>query len=685
MRTIGTYAVLSGIVLGSSGVLADSYVVDAPTTGVEIGLGWDATRNRLVPSRCISFAPVQEGGQLATVDVSEINDSSELQKHLGVSASAQVHGLVGSASASASFVQDTHITSTRTNFAIRASVTNGVMFIGPSKPPHLRRFAFSATQPVTTSMGTVQPDPDSATNQYVQLAPWLKQVQADPSQGSQKEKFRQLCGDGFVSAIYSGLELFTVISFDQTRTDKSESMKAEIKGSYGVGAGSASAAKDTKEAFQSSNTSMHFVQRGGAGGSLPSSREELSRKLDEIAQEAIDAPEFFDIEITPYSDLPGWTYGSLNQGGSYTDTIVERYLQLKTIYRDLGDVIDNGDSRYTMCFGTANYQNLQDRIARVLALLEKTQAHVAAEDWHPGAQNVYIKNFTKLGVGTPLAAVQALRASPDQAASEITALSTDGPTLVDWLDTNMSVAYLRTLLPPLKDTKNPLPCDTGSKDRYQQAVIDQYIKPINKRVCATSVSDPDCLSNRALAVLKDQVRYPNLVSLVADTSGYLCIGGFGPVRRCLTSLSKDKTTKKDVFQLTDNLDKAAIVKLEKAGADNRVKLVVKEFSQDGEEKSAQRVATGNNESRHRGIRQLTVPTSKASEIIWQVVKIPNTEQQGLLATNSTNRYNYAVRNDCLLWEPWSDNAFVFPNGCKPGVRSAPNYSWVMYQVDGLGE
>ena len=671
MHLLRTYTLLIGIILGSTGALADSYVVDAPSTGVEIGLGWDAKRNRLVPSRCISFAPVQEGGQLATVDVSEINDSSELQKHLGVSASAQVHGLVGSASASASFVQDVHVTSTRTNFAIRVSVTNGVTFIGPSKPPHLRRFAFSATQPVTTSMGTVQPEPDNETNQYVQLAPWLKQAQADPSQKSQKGKFQQLCGDGFVSAIYSGVELFTVISFDETKSESKVNLKAEVKASYGVGAGSAKFNEDTQKAFQSSNTSMHFVQRGGAGGSLPSSREELSRKLNEIAREAIDAPEFFDIEITPYSDLPGWSFGPVHEGGSYTDTVVERYLQLKTIYRDLGDVIDNGKTRYTMCFSKTNYQNLQDRIARVLALLEKTQAHVVAKDWDTTAQNIFIENFPRLGIGTPTADVLDLRASPDEAGSEITADTRKAPTLlVDWLDTNVSIAYLRTLMPPLKDTTELPDCTGARKAKYQQAVIDQYIGPINKRVCAASISDPDCLSNRALAILQNRVKYPAKQEMKVGQSGYLCIGGFNPVRRCLSKL-----TDRNIFKLTTDLDDAAIVTLEKTNDDKLARLLVDQSIPGEDKKAPLSIAVGAKEPKHPGIRQLVVKSGDAAELIWQVVGIPTTEQKGLLTTNK----------HCLLWEPWSDNAFVYPNNCKPGAKSAPNYSWILYSATDLNE
>ena len=678
MRYFNLFVILA--IFGSGNGYTDSYVIDAPSTGVEIGLGWDAKRNRLVPSRCIAFAPIQEGGQLATVDVSEINDSSELQKHLGVSASAQISGLVGSASASASFVQDVHITSTRTNFAVRASVTNGVTFIGPSKPPNLRRFAFSATQPVTTAIGTIQPDPDSATNQYVQLAPWLKQVRADPSQKGQLGKFHQLCGDGFVSAIYSGVELFTVISFDQTKTTKGVNMSAEVKASYGVGAGSAKFNQDTQQAFQTANTSMHFVQRGGAGGSLPSSREDLARKLNEIAREAMDAPEFFDIEITPYTDLPGWTYGPLHPGGKYTDAIVERYLQLKTIYRDLDDVIEQGTTRYTMCFSKANYQNLQDRIARTLALLEKTQAHVVKNDWEKTAQNFYIDNFRKLGVGTPVAAVQALRASPDEPDDKILAVSEDKISLVDWLDVNMSVAYLRTLMPPLKDEANLPNCDDPHKAAYQQAVIDQYIEPINKRVCAVSISDPDCLSNQAMAVLKSQVKYPSKKDFEADAEGYLCIGGFGPTQRCLAGLSKDK-----VFQLTSDLDKAAIVKLESAGSVGQVKLLVKLTSVNGDDVQELRVADGGAEPKYKGIRRLSVPTGNKPEIIWQTVKIPHSDQSGLLATNSSNKFGKKTMQDCLLWEPWSDNALIFPNKCQPGSKSAPNYSWILYSAEELAE
>ncbi|MDJ0712122.1 MAG: hypothetical protein QNJ14_17155 [Woeseiaceae bacterium] len=677
---IGLIGLLGGMAFTAAGpVAADSYRIDAPSQGVEIGLGWDSQRNRLVPSRCINFAPIQEGGQHSTLDLEEVSDSAALRKHLGVSASAQIHGLAGSGSASASFVQDTNIKSSSSNFAVRASITNGVMFIGPEKPPALRRYAFSATQPVQPVYPD-KPDPSTALNQSVQLAPWLNTVNAYPKDEKSLAAFRKRCGDGYVSAIYSGVELFTVISFESTDSTTTAELKAEISASYGVAAGSASYEEKTENQFKSSNTRLHFFQRGGAGGIVPTGRQELAQKLQDIAREATAAPEFFDIEITPYSDLPGWSLPPMKPGDNYTNLMVERYLQLKTLYRDLEDVIEKAvgpaeSAVYMRCFSVSDYENMQDRIREAIALLEKTQIHMALNDWGPEDQNEFLTQLQKLQVDTPTSLVQNLRAGPEDARSVSAFGDERKDDLVDWLNLNLSIEYLRTLLPPHSNSN--LDCKSKRRE-YQAAVIDQYIKPANTRVCADSLSDPQCLSNRALNILKRQVRYPSSTTLQPGAKGFLCIGASDPIRRCVAWLDG----KNGILQLTRDISRAATVEL-KPLEDDLVELLVTKSPSETEEFTPDLFKRAQ-EGSYEAMYNIGENRGKDTKLKWRIMTIPGTDANQALRANTGGTYKRKKGTDCLLWEPNTDNVLVFPNNCTPGGSNIPHYTWVLYSLDELG-
>lgn len=659
-------------------IAADPYRIDAPSQGVEIGLGWDSQRNRLVQSRCINFAPIQEGGQHATLDLEEVSDSAALQKHLGVSASAQIHGLAGSGSASASFVQDTNIKSSSSNFAVRASITNGVMFIGPEKPPALRRYAFSATKPGPADPD--KPNPPTALNQSVQLAPWLNSVNAFPKDPTSLAAFRKHCGDGYVSAIYSGVELFTVISFDSTDSATSTELKAQISASYGIAAGSASYDDTTENKFKSSNTRLHFFQRGGAGGIVPTGRQELAQKLQDIAQEATTAPEFFDIEITPYSDLPGWSLPPIAPKDSYTNLMVDRYLQLKTLYRDLDDVIEKAaapaaDATYMRCFGVSDYENMQDRIREAIALLEKTQIHMAKNDWSEDDQNRFLLQLQKLQIDTPTALVQNLRAGPEDARSISTFGDERENDLVDWLNLNLSIEYLRTLLPPRSDAS--LDCKSKRRE-YQAAVTNQYIKSANTRVCSNSMSNPQCLSNRALNILERQVRYPSSTKIAANAKGFLCVGASDPIRRCLAWLDG----KNGILQLTRDISRAATVEIRALEGDFVELLVTKSPSEteDFPTDLFKRAQEGSYEAMYN----IGENRGHDTKLRWRIVTIKGTDSNQALLANTTGTYKRKKGTDCLLWEPNTDNMLVFPNDCAPGGSNIPHYTWVLYSLDDPG-
>ena len=67
----------------------------APEDGVELGFGWDSRRGKVIPNRCVSMTPVRMPGQVAQLHLSEVTDTSEVMKSLGVSASVSVKSIYG--------------------------------------------------------------------------------------------------------------------------------------------------------------------------------------------------------------------------------------------------------------------------------------------------------------------------------------------------------------------------------------------------------------------------------------------------------------------------------------------------------------------------------------------------------------------------------------------------------------
>ena len=114
--------------------LAGINKVGVPESGVELGLGWDSQRAEIIPNRCIRFAPVKEEGQNIKMKLEEVSDTSELMEKMNVSAGMSINSAVGSGSAQAEFASNTKITSSSNSLFIRATVDNGVLFVGPSQP-----------------------------------------------------------------------------------------------------------------------------------------------------------------------------------------------------------------------------------------------------------------------------------------------------------------------------------------------------------------------------------------------------------------------------------------------------------------------------------------------------------------------------------------------------------------------
>ena len=123
-------------------------------------------------------------------------------------------------------------------------------------------------------------------------------------------EFERYCGDSFVSAIYSGAELLAVMSIHSDSKSSAKSSMQEVKAHFSAW-GAQTDAKLKKEVSdeslnESENISVEFTQIGGSGGIIPTNREDFMTKLHNLPQEAEFGPQFHNMDLVAYSDLPNW-------------------------------------------------------------------------------------------------------------------------------------------------------------------------------------------------------------------------------------------------------------------------------------------------------------------------------------------------------------------------------------------
>ncbi|GJL65576.1 MAG: hypothetical protein NPIRA05_05470 [Nitrospirales bacterium] len=686
--TVWLVGLITIVTIVSSGMVrAESVRIDAPPSGVELGLAWDGDRSRLLRNRCVQFAPIQEGGQEATLSLSEVSDSEELRQHLGVSVSASIHGIVGSASASAEFAENSDVKTSSTNFAVRATITNGAMFAGPHRPPAPRRYAFSSTEVEPTPR---KPEPPGEQSDSVRILDWvLDEIKKDSDEQSRYNAFVKLCGTDFVSAIYSGVEMFNIISISTTDQNSKQAVKAAVSGSYGIGAASAQADADVAKTLAQTNARMSFYQRGGAGGILPSSREKVLQKLDVLAREATEAPEFFDMDITPYSDLPNWPFTKKPEREEAKHIVVRRYYQLKTFYRDLQAVIDNLRAQeqglavpsddegipqpadYDRCYPAAHYESLQDSVITVLRYIEVAQQKVIENDeWDYTNFNITDNKET---INT-YPAIQSLTPANSHWRSQDADESTTP--FLSWLRDTLSVAHLKAMLPPLKMGGTSL-CSKPftQQDAYQNLVMESYVRAANVRTCERNVTDSNCLENLRLDLVKQGIPYPlQQLEPKAGKVGYLCSARQVSPMMCVSKANVMGKKKPDThYALTGDKSLAALITVTKGDEDKSVRFRV-ESANTGEEPTAIKRGTNYRKSGDKSIVYMDVTEPDPTELSWKVIPIQNDAREGMRLLDT--KYNLCLGN----WD--KGMLLAYPNTCKvtakPGTWTSDVYGWIFY-------
>ena len=263
--------------------LEAAVLVEAPETGVGLGWGWNTFQAEPIPTVCIEFVPAASDAQTTTLDFQEVNDTFELMESMNVSAEVSVKTIGYEGAGQASFAKQVNVTGTSSTFLISAAVQNGATFAAPAP---LRR---------------------GRDDSSVAGASGVRLTRAAAALARKKpEEFKDVCGNGFISATMGGARLNTVVSIKTTTRSEKETVKAAVSGKgWGVKV-EAAMGSDTQSGTSNFTREISFYQAGGREQELPVDSTAILARVQELAKQAAAAEKLFQIAVTPYAILENW-------------------------------------------------------------------------------------------------------------------------------------------------------------------------------------------------------------------------------------------------------------------------------------------------------------------------------------------------------------------------------------------
>ncbi|MEZ5541401.1 MAG: hypothetical protein R3F42_05095 [Pseudomonadota bacterium] len=293
-------------------------IIDVPETGINLGWGYNLYDSTPLPNKCIEFTPAEEPAQTRTMSMREVNDTYEVMRSMGMTAEASVSVMGYEGSGKASFAKSLNLSGTSTSFVLDASVDNGVRYAGPYDPPEEAKNARNRPQPA------------------IRLTAAAERLAARP------EEFLRECGNGFVSAIYSGARLTAVITIHTRNQSEKQDVRAEVS-AKGFGATvSGSMHEGTSTTASSADKSMSVFLVGGRGDAIPKDQAQLEARLETLSYAAYEAPKDFRMAVTPYEILPNWPQTQQLRGEvTEFEQLAGLWGDYNTVYDEIEYILDN--------------------------------------------------------------------------------------------------------------------------------------------------------------------------------------------------------------------------------------------------------------------------------------------------------------------------------------------------------
>lgn len=214
------------------------------TTGFEVGRGYDILKDT-PRGDCVDRSIIQNHPNFGPSNVSfrstKVENSTELDRALGLSASASVRGLSWGGDASASFSSTLAVSTYELAYVVDVQVS--------SKGDSIRD---------------------------VKLKESYQKLIADGKDQS-LERFRAICGDGYIGEFTMGGRFQAIIQVQVNSKSESEATAASLSASLGMASGASSFSSTLKRAEKSNRVSIYIVQRGGSGP-IPIGPDELTAR-----------------------------------------------------------------------------------------------------------------------------------------------------------------------------------------------------------------------------------------------------------------------------------------------------------------------------------------------------------------------------------------------------------------------
>ncbi|UCI23974.1 hypothetical protein [Mesorhizobium sp. B2-8-5] len=392
--------------VGSSKAV-ERIVYPYPAAGVQIGQGWDSFGERGTASFCVSVDEAKLEHSSFESSVEQIQSTFSFVKKTTSSVSAAYNGGGGfGGSASASSSKEIRINSDDQNFLFTFVSSSGSTFAVPSgtydRHISVEDLEFSKSIDSATAEERLVSRLDSLPLQvkggsftFSDQAQALLNEMSGDDVGKKRvasERFRQLCGDGFVAAIHRGARLHLLLTQKVRSRSQKESLTAAVSASGYGASGGGSFSSSTKKLEATDKLSYTILQEGGVPEQVRATiGPPTAGKVFDI-NDIIPPPEnlllnptAFSVDILPYSAIVGPAIDqSLVASPNDLFLVGDYYIVLRDLFDLAGEAVEIAASSDTYInnsvyakdmlgiYGGANeFSRLHDQIQSDMMFLER--------------------------------------------------------------------------------------------------------------------------------------------------------------------------------------------------------------------------------------------------------------------------------------------------------------------------
>jgi hypothetical protein len=301
------------------------FIVPFPDDSIVfLGEGFDLISGKRRPSYCVTIGKAEQVNfNDKTASISQVTDEESLFRKLNRSISAS--GSYVGYSAGGSYQDSSEFKSSSKEITVVAKA-DIKSFAITMKPP--RNVYRSGNLPTTRF---------DLTEDAVKLL-------MNPG------TFREICGDGYVSQITYGADLYSVFRYSSLDYEQKRSMKVSFSASGPGGMFSASGSQEQEEKVTKLkiSESINVAERGGKAAPLANDRASLVAQYSSFAERVAGHERPMFITVKRYSSLPAFKKASdVVVMYDNFELLVRRALRIKSLIPDLNDAIEQTRGGYT--------------------------------------------------------------------------------------------------------------------------------------------------------------------------------------------------------------------------------------------------------------------------------------------------------------------------------------------------